>query len=146
MRDDRRMRDDARMPLASVLGSTVGRSAAIVAGAAAVALFAGCGGSDSSSSSSGSGGSSSGSATKTITAATDGLGIFKGSGCTSCHTLAAAGSQGNIGPNLDNSKPSEEEAVDKVTNGDGSMPAFKGRLTEAQIKTVATYVHEVTAK
>ncbi|MDQ8043800.1 MAG: cytochrome c [Solirubrobacteraceae bacterium] len=135
------------MPLASVIGSTAGRSAAILASAAAVALFAGCGsGSDSSSSSSGSGGSSSGGATKTITAATDGLGIFKGSGCTSCHTLAAAGSSGNIGPNLDNSKPSEEEAVEKVTNGDGSMPAFKNRLSAAQIQTVAKYVHDVTAK
>lgn len=132
------------MPIASVTRSTLGRSAVVLASAASVALFAGCGGSDSSSTSDS--GGSSGGATKSITTASAGAQIFKDANCTSCHTLADAGSKGNIGPNLDNAKPSVEEGIDKVTNGDGSMPSFKTRLSEAQIKAVATYVNEVAGK
>jgi cytochrome c6 len=138
------------MPPALPSRFIVGRSAAIVASAAAVALFAGCGSSSdssgSSTSNSGGSSSSSSSGTKLITTASTGKAIFQGAGCVSCHTLADAGSNGNIGPNLDQSKPSEAEAVDKVTNGSGSMPSFQGRLSAAQIKTVAEYVHQVTAK
>ena len=55
-------------------------------------------------------------------------------GCGSCHTLADAGSTGTIGPNLDDAKPTKELAVDRVTNGAGAMPSFKGQLTDAQIE------------
>jgi mono/diheme cytochrome c family protein len=64
------------------------------------------------------------------------------SNCASCHTLAAAGASGTIGPNLDEAKPSVDLAVDRVTNGQGVMPSFKGRLTEEQIQTVASFVAE----
>ena len=60
--------------------------------------------------------------------------------CGSCHTLADAGTSGSIGPNLDDSMPSLELAVDRVTNGSGIMPPFGDRLTEQQILDVATYV------
>jgi cytochrome c6 len=60
--------------------------------------------------------------------------------CGSCHTLADAGTSGSIGPNLDESMPSLELAVDRVTNGSGVMPPFGDRLSEQQILDVATYV------
>jgi cbb3-type cytochrome c oxidase subunit III len=77
---------------------------------------------------------------------TDGKAIFESAGCSGCHTLAAAGSSGTVGPNLDDAKPSKELAVDRVTNGQGGMPSFKGQLSEAQIEAVATFVAENAGK
>jgi cytochrome c6 len=74
--------------------------------------------------------------------ATEGNEIFSAAGCGSCHVLADADASGTIGPDLDQSKPSVELAVDRVTNGSGQMPAFEDRLTEAQIRAVAEYVNE----
>jgi mono/diheme cytochrome c family protein len=69
--------------------------------------------------------------------------VFATAGCTGCHTLADAGATGNVGPNLDEAKPSAELVVMRVTNGQGAMPPFKGQLTEQQIKDVAAYVSSV---
>ena len=71
---------------------------------------------------------------------TDGKTVFATAGCTGCHTLKAAGSTGTVGPNLDEAKPSKELVIDRVTNGQGGMPSFKGQLSEAQIQAVADYV------
>ncbi len=71
--------------------------------------------------------------------AADGKAIFASS-CASCHTLAAAGASGTIGPNLDDAKPTLDLAVDRVTNGQGVMPSFKDQLSEAQIQAVAKFV------
>jgi cytochrome c553 len=72
-----------------------------------------------------------------------GKAVFTGSaGCGSCHTLADAGTSGTVGPNLDESQPSFELAVDRVTNGFGGMPPFQGTLTEQQIADVAAYVSQ----
>ena len=71
---------------------------------------------------------------------TDGAAIFKGAGCAGCHTLAAAGATGTTGPNLDQLKPSTAIVVTQVTNGGAVMPAFKGKLSPAQIQAVARYV------
>jgi cbb3-type cytochrome c oxidase subunit III len=78
--------------------------------------------------------------------ATDGKTIFATAGCTGCHTLAAAGSHGTVGPNLDQAKPSKALVIDRVTNGKGGMPSFKGQLSDAQIQAVATYVSENAGK
>ena len=78
--------------------------------------------------------------------ATSGKDIFLTAGCTSCHTLKDAGSTGNIGPNLDDKKPPKSLVVDRVTNGKGAMPSFKGRLTAKQIGAVAAYVSSVAGK
>ena len=72
--------------------------------------------------------------------ATDGESIFTSAGCGSCHTFAAAGSNGNVGPNLDESKPTLELAIDRITNGRGGMPSFEDQLSEEQIRAVAGYV------
>jgi mono/diheme cytochrome c family protein len=72
--------------------------------------------------------------------------IFASAGCGSCHTLAAAGTNGTIGPNLDEAKPSKELAIERVTNGMGAMPSFKGQLSEAEIDAVATYVADAAGQ
>ena len=78
--------------------------------------------------------------------ATDGKSVFAQAGCGSCHTLKDAGSTGTVGPNLDQLKPPEPRVVTQVTNGGAQMPAFKGRLTPAQIQAVAKYVSSVAGK
>jgi mono/diheme cytochrome c family protein len=64
--------------------------------------------------------------------------------CGSCHTLADAGTTGTVGPNLDESQPTVELAVDRVTNGQGVMPPFADTLSEQQIQDVAAYVSTAT--
>jgi cbb3-type cytochrome c oxidase subunit III len=73
-------------------------------------------------------------------AATSGKEIFAQAGCGSCHTLRDAGSTGTVGPNLDEAQPSVSLAIDRVTNGRGPMPSFRGKLDEKQIQAVAEYV------
>src|SRR5262245_5349596 len=68
--------------------------------------------------------------------------VFASAGCVSCHTLAAANATGTVGPNLDEAKPSADLVVERVTNGAGVMPSFKGQLSEKQIQDVAAYVSE----
>ena len=76
---------------------------------------------------------------------TDGKSIFTAT-CGSCHTLADAGTTGNVGPNLDEAKPPRALVVDRVTNGKGQMPSFKDSLDPAQIDAVAEYVSSVAGK
>ena len=72
--------------------------------------------------------------------APDGEAIFAEAGCGGCHTLDAAGTSGNVGPNLDDAKPSKELVIDRVTNGQGVMPSFKDKYSPEQIQAVADYV------
>ena len=68
--------------------------------------------------------------------------IYTSAGCGSCHVLEAAGSSGTAGPNLDEAKPSQDEAVEQIANGGGGMPAFKDQLSEKEIADVAAFVVE----
>ena len=77
--------------------------------------------------------------------ATDGKAIFS-SNCASCHTLAAAGAKGTVGPNLDKLKPDEQRVKRQVEKGGGAMPAFKGQLSDPEIKAVSQYVASVAGK
>ena len=70
--------------------------------------------------------------------------VFKTGPCAGCHTLADAGTTGTVGPNLDQAKPPLSLVVDRVTNGRGAMPPFKGQLTTKQIADVAAYVVKAT--
>ena len=90
---------------------------------AAVAVLAGCGGGDS--------GTESGH---------PGAEVFVDAGCGGCHTLDAAGSDGSLGPNLDDADPSFDEVVRKVKTGGGAMPSFQEKLSERQIRDVASFV------
>lgn len=60
--------------------------------------------------------------------------------CSSCHTLRDAGSNAQIGPNLNEIKPDKFRTVHAVTNGIGVMPAFEDQLTPDEIEAVAHYV------
>ena len=66
--------------------------------------------------------------------------MFASAGCGSCHTLAAAKSSGQVGPNLDQAQPTYDQVVQKVTSGGGGMPAFGGQLSEQQIRDVSAFV------
>jgi len=100
---------------------------------------AGCGGGGSGSGS-GSGSGATGTTAGGGTAADPGHALFTSVGCSSCHTLAAAGARGQVGPNLDTLKPTEAQVAKQVTNGGGGMPAFKDQLNAKQIQQVASYV------
>jgi cbb3-type cytochrome c oxidase subunit III len=76
---------------------------------------------------------------------TNGGSIFKAE-CAGCHTLAAAGASGTVGPNLDQLKPALAIVVRQVTNGGAIMPAFKTKLSAAQIQAVAKYVSSSAGK
>jgi mono/diheme cytochrome c family protein len=72
--------------------------------------------------------------------------VFASAGCGGCHTLKDAGSSGNVGPNLDQLKPSAAAVSHQVQVGGGAMPSFKGQLSPAQIAAVAAYVSSVAGK
>ena len=63
--------------------------------------------------------------------------------CALCHSLKDAGAEGEIGPNLDDFKPTVEQVRAAVTSGIGIMPGFAETLTDAEIETLSTYVATV---
>lgn len=65
--------------------------------------------------------------------------VFQGN-CGTCHTLSAAGTSGQVGPNLDNVSLSVTDIESIVRGGRGGMPAFDGRLSPAEISAVAAFV------
>ena len=77
--------------------------------------------------------------------------------CGSCHTLAAAGTHGMVGPNLDQVKPSDACVVQQVTDGGAVkppcppiagaiMPSFNHTLSQSQIHSVALFVSSEAGK
>jgi mono/diheme cytochrome c family protein len=66
--------------------------------------------------------------------------VFASAGCGGCHTFAAAGSTGTVGPNLDDASVDFDAAVQQVKNGGGGMPAFGDRLSDQEIADVAAFV------
>ena len=81
---------------------------------------------------------------------TKGLEIFnETAACAACHVLKAAGSEGNIGPNLDTVAGLNYDSVmDIVTHGLGVMPAFGEDeiLTKEEIDIVSFYVANSVGK
>ena len=78
-----------------------------------------------------------------------GLEIFnETAGCAGCHILKAAGSEGNIGPNLDTVNVTKEYVIEMVTWGLGVMPAYgeEGILTKEEIDIVSFYVANSAGK
>ena len=71
--------------------------------------------------------------------------VFASNGCGACHTLAAAGAAGKVGPSLDATKPALALVLDRLNNGKLGMPKFKGNITDAQIQDVAAYVVQATS-
>ena len=60
--------------------------------------------------------------------------------CSSCHMLEDAGSNGMIGPNLDQIRPDKNRVIIAVTRGIGVMPSYEGVLSEEEIEAVSYYV------
>ena len=60
--------------------------------------------------------------------------------CAACHILLDAGSEGNIGPNLNEIRPDIMRVILAVTNGIGVMPAYQGELSIEEIDAVSHYV------
>ena len=60
--------------------------------------------------------------------------------CSTCHTLTDAGSNGQIGPNLNEIRPDKMTVMNAVTNGIGVMPPYEDQLTPKEIEAVAHYV------
>jgi mono/diheme cytochrome c family protein len=84
--------------------------------------------------------------------------IFTAAGCAGCHTFGPAGSNGTIGPNLDelaaaagnreNGKSAEDYVRESLTKPEAflapgfgnAMPSFDGRLTDEQIQALVDYL------
>ena len=66
--------------------------------------------------------------------------------CGVCHALQATESDGQIGPNFDQLKPTMSQIIAAVTNGIGVMQAWEGILTFEEIEAVAYYVFNSTNK
>ena len=118
--------------------------------AALTLLLAACGGDDNggsttSSSDAPSTTQSTSTGTGAANASAEGKQVFT-QNCKGCHTLQAAGATGSVGTNLDDLKPPKATVVRQVENGGGPMPAFKGKLTDAQIDAVSTYVSSVAGQ
>lgn len=71
----------------------------------------------------------------------NGEGVFK-ENCASCHGDDADGD--GSGPDL-RSETDNDEVIDQVKNGGGSMPAFEDELSEEEIEDVAAYITEEVA-
>jgi mono/diheme cytochrome c family protein len=116
---------------------------AVLVVAAIGSVVAGCGGQERAQppahKSSGTGGLASAPAAATA-GAPPGATVFARAGCAGCHTLAAANAKGQIGPDLDQLKPSYQDVVHQVTNGGAGMPSFRGKLTATQIGDLAAFV------
>ena len=73
--------------------------------------------------------------------------LFANYGCGGCHSLADAGATGHVGPAFDgDANLTQAFVVDRVTNGQGPMPAFGGQMSPEEIDAVATYVTTVAKK
>ena len=117
------------------------RLAVLLLAAAFTLAGAGCGGDDE-----GSGTTETTTTETTETETTGGGGaangemVFAQAGCGGCHTLEAAGSSGQVGPNLDDLQLTVDQVENQVRNGGGGMPAFGDDLSDAEIQAVAQYV------
>jgi cytochrome c6 len=79
--------------------------------------------------------------------------LFKAK-CSVCHAADGSGS-GATGKNLktpdlrsdEAQKQTDAQLIDSITNGVGKkMPAFKGKLTDAQIKDLVGYIRGLAKK
>ena len=69
--------------------------------------------------------------------------VWIASKCCGCHTLAAAGSKGSIGPDFDYVKPTQADVAGTVESGGDVMPAFPN-LSTKQVNDLAAYVYTST--
>jgi sulfite dehydrogenase len=65
--------------------------------------------------------------------------------CGICHTLKDAGSEGAVGPILDELKPNQLRVTNALNNGLGAMPSFKEKLSPDEIRAIAIYVSKASS-
>jgi cytochrome c6 len=68
--------------------------------------------------------------------------------CAMCHGATGQGDTpaGKSMKVVPFAKTAESDMITITTNGKGKMPAFKGKLTDAQIKDVNDYIHTTLIK
>jgi len=64
--------------------------------------------------------------------------------CATCHTLQAAGAEGQIGPVLDELKPDAERVLRALRNGIGVMPSYAEKISAQDMQAVARFVAQAT--
>ncbi|RYF71104.1 MAG: cytochrome c [Comamonadaceae bacterium] len=64
--------------------------------------------------------------------------------CAVCHTLQAAGAEGQVGPVLDELKPDAPRVLRALKAGIGVMPSYAERMSEKDMKAVASFVAHAT--
>lgn len=64
--------------------------------------------------------------------------------CALCHALREAGSEGAVGPVLDELKPDAARVANALRNGLGNMPSYRASLSAAQIEALAHYVSKAS--
>ena len=74
-----------------------------------------------------------------------GAAVFASAGCAGCHTLAAARSHGQVGPDLDQLQPDYATVARQVRTGGNGMPSFAHTLSTKSIDAVAKYVSTVAS-
>jgi mono/diheme cytochrome c family protein len=75
------------------------------------------------------------------TAAPDPKALFV-SNCGSCHTLAKAGTSGQVGPKLTNIGLDQKSVEAMMKAGPGVMPSFDKSLSPADFHAIAKFVSE----
>ncbi|MBC7940821.1 MAG: cytochrome c [Chitinophagaceae bacterium] len=66
--------------------------------------------------------------------------------CRLCHTLRHAGTEGAVGPVLDELKPNSRRVAAALRNGLGQMPSYKSTLSNDEIEALALYVAKASAQ
>lgn len=73
--------------------------------------------------------------------------LFVNWSCGSCHALSDAGGTGHVGPSFDgNPNLTKAFIINRITDGQGAMPAFGGQLTDEEIAELASYIVQASAK
>ena len=66
--------------------------------------------------------------------------------CGSCHVFKPAGTQGQVGPGLDETQMTVAAIEKQIRNGGGGMPGFAGQLSNDQISALAKYIYDKGSK
>ena len=64
--------------------------------------------------------------------------------CAVCHTLQAAGAEGQIGPVLDELKPDADRVLRALRNGIGVMPSYAEKISPQDMQALARFVAHAT--
>jgi len=87
-----------------------------------------------------------------VRAQNDAAGLFKAK-CAVCHGADGSGNT-SVGKSMkigdfhsaDVQNQTDAQLTDMITTGKGAMPAYKGKLTDDQIKQLVGYIRELAKK